>query len=453
VSGLVRARSSAWLGLLRRALPVVALGDPKSELSELRDPIVAYLVTRWINKNLHGLAPHRFDYGVGGILGYFENWIHRVNGWGGEIHIFITNKGGVLDEETLEALERCYPWWGSYFEGTCLAMRSFYTMVVSDDAVDLGWVFKHANKLIMDLNNVLNYYERGEITAKIDGQKIELPKAQMMALTEYIVDCRTHTPTPIKPIAVYIPRLLMRYHVKGRMLANIKNVKDRDISNILSDEIDDIEYLPSWADTADDPRLRSSPNLWRTVREIFPTILSVVIEATCYEKIKKIACALVDYALRHGEDIESVINAIQRYIPEEIYIVVDDKEYHVEPSGELASIKRLIDHIKYLDPMVNNYYRELFRGVSINLVKVLREGGGGQAEERGLDVDPELEEILRRKAQSMAKSMDEEGREDVDEEYLEELRRRTMKSRRKRRAEDELGDYDVYGDPHSILDT
>jgi hypothetical protein len=438
--------------LLRRALPVVALGDPKADLSDLRDPLVSYLVTKWINRNLYSFAPHRFDYGVGGITGYVANWMYRVNSWGGEIHIFITNKRGVLDEETLEALERCYPWWGSYFEGTCLAMRAFYS-VVSDDAVDLGWVFKHGNKLIMDLNNVINYYVRGEIAVKIDGQEIELPKAQMMALTEYIVDCRTHIPTPIKPIAVYIPRPLMKYHAKGRALTNIRYIMNRGIYDIFFGEVDNIEYQPSWADIASDPRLRSSQDLRRTVKEIFPVMQNIAIEATCYEKIKKIACALVDYALRHGEDIETAIKAIQRYIPEEIYIIVDDKEYHVEPSGEPASIKRLIDHIKYLDPVVNNYYRELFRGVSINLVKVLREGGGGQVEERGLDVDPELEEILRRKAQSMMKSMDEEGGEDVDEEYLEELRRRTMKSRRKRRAEDELGEYDLYGDPHSILDT
>jgi hypothetical protein len=438
--------------LLRRALPVVALGDPKADLSDLRDPLVSYLVTKWINRNLYSFAPHRFDYGVGGITGYVANWMYRVNSWGGEIHIFITNKRGVLDEETLEALERCYPWWGSYFEGTCLAMRAFYS-VVSDDAVDLGWVFKHGNKLIMDLNNVINYYVRGEIAVKIDGQEIELPKAQMMALTEYIVDCRTHIPTPIKPIAVYIPRPLMKYHAKGRALTNIRYIMNRGIYDIFFGEVDNIEYQPSWADIASDPRLRSSQDLRRTVKEIFPVMPNIAIEATCYEKIKKIACALVDYALRHGEDIETAIKAIQRYIPEEIYIIVDDKEYHVEPSGEPASIKRLIDHIKYLDPVVNNYYRELFRGVSINLVKVLREGGGGQVEERGLDVDPELEEILRRKAQSMMKSMDEEGGEDVDEEYLEELRRRTMKSRRKRRAEDELGEYDLYGDPHSILDT
>jgi hypothetical protein len=438
--------------LLRRALPVVALGDPKADLSDLRDPLVSYLVTKWINRNLYSFAPHRFDYGVGGITGYVANWMYRVNSWGGEIHIFITNKRGVLDEETLEALERCYPWWGSYFEGTCLAMRAFYS-VVSDDAVDLGWVFKHGNKLIMDLNNVINYYVRGEIAVKIDGQEIELPKAQMMALTEYIVDCRTHIPTPIKPIAVYIPRPLMKYHAKGRALTNIRYIMNRGIYDIFFGEVDNIEYQPSWADIASDPRLRSSQDLRRTVKEIFPVMPNIAIEATCYEKIKKIACALVDYALRHGEDIETAIKAIQRYIPEEIYIIVDDKEYHVEPSGEPASIKRLIDHIKYLDPVVNNYYRELFRGVSINLVKVLREGGGGQVEERGLEVDPELEEILRRKAQSMMKSMDEEGGEDVDEEYLEELRRRTMKSRRKRRAEDELGEYDLYGDPHSILDT
>jgi hypothetical protein len=298
-------------------------------------------------------------------------------------------------------------------------MRAFYS-VVSDDAVDLGWVFKHGNKLIMDLNNVLNYYVREEITAKIDGQKIELPKAQMMALTEYIVDCRTHIPTPIKPTAVYIPRLLIKYHEIGRILASI----------------------------------RSPTDLKLALRRPFPVIPDTIKEPIYYEKIKKIACALVDSALRHGEDIESAIKAIQRYIPEEIYIVVDDKEYHVEPDGEPLSIKQLIDHIKYLDPAVNNYYRELFRGVSINLVKVLREGGGGQAEERGLEVDPELEEILRRKAQSMMKSMDEEeSGEDVDEEYLEELRRRTRESRRKRRAEDEWSEYDLYGDPHSILDT
>ena len=450
---MVRARSSAWLDLLRRALPVVALGDPKADLSELRDSTVAYLVTKWINRNLYSFAPHRFDYGVGGITGYVANWMYRVNSWGGEIHIFITHKGGVLDEETLEALERCYPWWGSYFEGTCLAMRSFYSMVVSDDAVDLGWVFKHGNKLIMDLNNVLNYYERGEITAKIDGQKIELPIAQIMALTEYIVDCRTHIPTPIKPIAVYIPRPLMKYHAKGRMLTNIRYIMNKGIYNMFFGEVDDIEYLPSWADIASDPRLRSSQDLRRTVEEIFPVMPNIAIEATYYEKIKKIACALVDYALRHGEDIESAIKAMQRYIPEEIYIVVDDKEYHIKPDEEPLRIKQLIDHIKYLDHMANNYYREMLRGVSINLLESFRGGAGRQAEERGLETDPELEEILRRKAQSMMKSMDEESGKDVDEEYLEELRRRTRESRRKRRAEDEWGEYDLYGDPHSILDT
>lgn len=446
-------RSSAWLDLLRRALPVVASGDPNSDLSDLRDSLVAYLVSKWLNRSLYSFAPHRFDYGVDGITGYVANWMYRVNGWGGEIHIFITHKGGVLDEETLKALERCYPWWGSYFEGTCLAMRSFYS-VVSDDAVDLGWVFKHGNKLIMDLNNVLNYYERGEITAKIDGQEIELPIAEMMALTEYIVDCRTHIPTPIKPIAVYIPRPLMKYHAKGRMLTNIRYILNRGIYDIFFGEVDDIEYLPSWVDIASDPRLRSSQDLRRAVKEIFPVMPNIAIEATSYEKIKKIACAFIDSTLKHGEDIETAIKAIQRYIPEEIYIVVDDKEYQVKPDGEPTSTKQLINSIAQLDPMVNNYYRELFRGVSINLVKVLREGGGGQTEERGLETDPELEEILRRKAQSMVKSMvEEEGWEDVDEEYLEELKRRTRKSRRKRRTEDEWREYDIYGDPHSILDT
>jgi len=364
---LVRARSSAWMDLLRRALPVVAVGDPKSDLSELRDPRLVYIITRWINKNLYSFAPHRFDYGVGGITGYIENWMHRVNGWGGEIHIFITNKGGVLDGETLKALERCYPWWGSYFEGTCLAKRSLYTEAVSDYVVDLGWVFKHANKLIMDLSNVINYYERGEITAKIDGQEIELPIAEMRALTEYIVDCRTHIPTPIKQIAVYIPRLLMRYHVKGRMLTNIKYVASGGIYDKLFGEVDDAEVAPSpsWADIASDPRLRSSQDLRRTVKEIFPAMPSpVIIELIYYEKIKKIACALVDSALRHGEDIETAIKAIQRYIPEEIYVVVDDTPYHVKPDRELLSIKRLGDSIKYLEPMVNNYYRDLLREVS-----------------------------------------------------------------------------------------